>query len=164
MQVYYKRVACYSHLMEKTFIISKPEDFLEVIEEIFSYIKTNQKNKVNLITLKGDLGAGKTTFVQELGKYLKITEPISSPTFTIMKAYELDSDSGFERLVHMDAYRIEDESELFPLRLSEIIDDKNNLLCVEWPELIPAAMANSRINIEIKINEDETREVHLNTK
>lgn len=150
--------------MEKTFTISKPEDFLMVIKEIFSHIRSIQEDKINLITLKGDLGAGKTTFVQELGKYLKITEPISSPTFTIMKVYELDSDSGFERLVHMDAYRIEDESELIPLRLFEIMDDEKNLLCVEWPELIPTAMANSRINIEIKINEDESREVHLKTK
>ena len=62
--------------------------------------------------LQGELGAGKTTFTQEVGRILGVTENMHSPTFVIMKIYEIDW-KGFKNLIHVDAYRIERKANYF---------------------------------------------------
>ncbi len=132
----------------------------ELLREILS--KKQPENKVTIIALTGDLGAGKTAFVQLIAKELGITEIITSPTFSIMKLYAITADNNFAKLVHMDAYRIEDISELRPLRFEEIIGDKNNLICIEWPEKIQNVLPNNILNVSIKILPDESRLITYN--
>lgn len=133
----------------------------ELLQEIFS--RKPSENKATIIALTGDLGAGKTTFVQLLAKQLGITEIITSPTFSIMKLYTITADNNFAKLVHMDAYRIEDISELRPLHFEEIISDKNNLICIEWPEKIQTALPDDILHISIKILPDEARLITVYT-
>lgn len=109
-----------------------------------------------VITLEGDLGAGKTTFTQELGRNLGVTEQVTSPTFTIMKQYELDHEL-FDTLVHIDAYRFESEEEARPLRLEEIFTIPRAIVCVEWPERIPSLIPKTATSLTISIIEDEKR-------
>lgn len=132
----------------------------ELLREILS--KKQPENKATIIALTGDLGAGKTAFVQLIAKELGITEIITSPTFSIMKLYAIVADNNFAKLVHMDAYRIEDISELRPLRFEEIINDKNNLICIEWPEKIQNVLPNNILNVSIKILPDESRLITYN--
>ena len=141
--------------MKKEYSVHKPEDFKEVISDIFTDAK-----EINplVITLEGDLGAGKTTFTQELGKYIGVTEQITSPTFTIMKQYEVEYEK-FNTLVHIDAYRIEDENEVGPLRLAETLNQEGNIVCIEWPEQITSVVLNTVTKIGISINKDESRTV-----
>lgn len=113
-----------------------------------------------VIALHGDLGAGKTTFVQTLGRALGITEQITSPTFTIMKGYET-TDSDFAHLIHMDAYRIEDLSELGPLRFSDILSSPQTLFCIEWAEKIASVLPAQALNISLTISSENTRTVHI---
>jgi tRNA threonylcarbamoyladenosine biosynthesis protein TsaE len=113
-----------------------------------------------VIALHGDLGAGKTTLVQALGQALGITEPITSPTFTIMKGYET-SDVDFTHLVHMDAYRIEDLAELGPLRFSDIVTMPHTLLCIEWAEKIAPALPAEILNISLAVLSEDARTVHI---
>jgi tRNA threonylcarbamoyladenosine biosynthesis protein TsaE len=93
-----------------------------------------------VIGLSGELGAGKTTFVQSLARALGITESVTSPTFVIARFYPIPHHEQFARLVHIDAYRIEDVAELGPIGWDEIIADSENLLLVEWPEKIANRM------------------------
>lgn len=88
-----------------------------------------------VIGLSGDLGAGKTTLVQALAKELGITEMVTSPTFVIAKWYETNV-SSWKTLIHIDAYRIEDEDELIPLGWEDMINTPETLIVVEWPEKI----------------------------
>jgi tRNA threonylcarbamoyladenosine biosynthesis protein TsaE len=113
-----------------------------------------------VLALHGDLGAGKTTFVQALGQALGVSEQITSPTFTIMKSYET-SDVVFQNLIHMDAYRIDDISELGPLRFTEILTTPNTIFCIEWAEKIASTLPVGVINISLQIADENTRTVHI---
>ncbi len=88
-----------------------------------------------LVALSGELGAGKTSFTQGMADALGIEEPITSPTFVLEKVYELDG-QPFERLVHIDAYRLEGDTSLTPLGFDELYADPMNLIVFEWPERV----------------------------
>jgi tRNA threonylcarbamoyladenosine biosynthesis protein TsaE len=109
-----------------------------------------------IVTLSGDLGAGKTAFVKALGMVLGVLETIVSPTFVVLKTYETPT-GPFLQLVHMDAYRIEDTSELLPLHFNDYVAQPKTLLCVEWPECIPEAILVSHHHIAITIIDETTR-------
>jgi tRNA threonylcarbamoyladenosine biosynthesis protein TsaE len=83
------------------------------------------------LALSGDLGSGKTTLVRGLARALKIKETVTSPTFTIYALYE-----GERQLLHMDAYRLERESDLDSLMLDDFLKSPF-LAAVEWAEKIP---------------------------
>lgn len=87
-----------------------------------------------LVGLSGHLGSGKTAFVKLLAKEMGIAEDITSPTFVIMKMYEIKADLPWKRLVHIDAYRLEKREELVALDWEGLVGDKNNLIMMEWPE------------------------------
>ncbi|MBU2220980.1 tRNA (adenosine(37)-N6)-threonylcarbamoyltransferase complex ATPase subunit type 1 TsaE, partial [Patescibacteria group bacterium] len=87
-----------------------------------------------LVTLSGDLGAGKTTFAQSLAKALGVTEHVTSPTFVLAKTYTL-KDQTFSELVHIDAYRLK-EGELQSIRFNELHVRPDVLIVLEWPERV----------------------------
>jgi tRNA threonylcarbamoyladenosine biosynthesis protein TsaE len=113
-----------------------------------------------VVALSGDLGAGKTTFVQTLAKELGVTDTVTSPTFTIMKSYATTS-QWFENLVHLDVYRLEDINETTPLRLSEILKMPNTLVCIEWAEKIKEILPANTIYVDIKSLPNEVREITI---
>ncbi len=100
-----------------------------------------------LITLDGDLGAGKTTFTKGIGQGLQIKRVINSPTFTILKQYR-----GRLQLSHFDAYRLEGQDN--DLGFEEIFDS-DDVCVVEWPEFISDILPEKRLEIQInKIDEN----------
>ncbi len=128
--------------------------------EVLSLLKKEVGDGAVVLALSGDLGAGKTTFTQALGRQLGITEDITSPTFTIMKGYET-TDETFAHLIHMDAYRIEDEDELRPLRFTDILATPQTLMCVEWAELIKGALPAAALHLTLSIKDETTRTATL---
>lgn len=110
----------------------------------------------SVLALHGDLGAGKTTFAQAVAKELGVVEPVNSPTFVIQKIYTT-TDSRWLNLVHMDAYRIEDESELQPLRLAELWADPTALVVIEWPERIVEHIPANAFHIRLTTLDESTR-------
>lgn len=145
--------------MKSEYRVVSPTDLRSVIIDILSWFEGSDQETL-VIALQGDLGAGKTTFVQELGKHFDIKETITSPTFTIMKQYELTHEK-FDLLVHIDAYRIEDEAETGPLHLEEIFQRPRTLVCIEWPEQIPTAIPQTAVQVSIEIGENEVRTVKV---
>lgn len=143
--------------MTETIRVKTPADFASIIEEI---VTPDSKSPL-IITLVGDLGAGKTTFTQQLAIYLGITEPVTSPTFGIMKSYEIENNPVFDELVHMDTYRIEDISEAKPLRIEELLHRPKTLICIEWPERIAEIVPKQRTEVSIRITKNEEREVSV---
>lgn len=89
-----------------------------------------------VLGLSGELGSGKTAFVQAFAKVLGVEGRVTSPTFVIARFYDIPESKHFQRLIHMDAYRIEDEAELNPLGWDEMLADPHNLIVLEWPEQI----------------------------
>jgi tRNA threonylcarbamoyladenosine biosynthesis protein TsaE len=97
--------------------------------------------RATILALRGDLGAGKTTFVQALAARLGIKDKIASPTYVLMKTYPLEgaltsfgAPRRFNRVVHIDAYRLEKPEDFAALRPEEFLDDPKALVLVEWPE------------------------------
>lgn len=84
--------------------------------------------------LHGDLGSGKTTFVQAVGKALGIAETITSPTFVVVKTYST-THAVIRKLVHADLYRLHAATDAQALGLEEAINDPEALVCIEWPEV-----------------------------
>jgi tRNA threonylcarbamoyladenosine biosynthesis protein TsaE len=129
-------------------------------QEVLRAAKNVHADGAVVIALHGDLGAGKTTFVQSLAHTLGVTEHVTSPTFTIMKGYET-TDEVFQNLIHMDAYRIDDESELAPLRFGDILQAPGTLFCIEWAEKIATALPANIIHLTLNVVDENTRTVHL---
>ncbi len=107
-----------------TFKIDKIEDWQIVVDEILPQLKHN------ILLLKGNLGAGKTTFTQFLLKKLGSSDEVSSPTYAIVNEYHTPKGNVF----HFDLYRMKSISEVYDIGMDEYLD--NAYLCIiEWPEI-----------------------------
>ncbi len=126
------------------------------LEYVADYILENLND--TCIALKGDLGAGKTTLTQVLAKKLGVKEKVNSPTFVIMKEYKTES-SKFKKLLHMDAYRLEGKDDIKAFDFDQILQNKDSLLIVEWPEKLGNLDCPS---VEIKYIDEIEREITLN--
>lgn len=125
---------------------------------LFAHSRKSKPDAAYLVTLSGELGAGKTAFTKAAARSLGVTEDLTSPTFVLMKAYPLPNESnGFKRLVHVDAYRLESGAELAPVRFSELAADPENLIFLEWPEKVADALPPADASIRIMPEADGTR-------
>ena len=114
-------------------------------------------NTATLVTLSGELGAGKTAFTKVLARAFGIEETVNSPTFVLEKKYQLPEGSVFARLVHIDAYRLEKGAELSPLGFAGLMADKSNLIVLEWPEKVQDALPQASHRLSITLAPDQSR-------
>ena len=106
----------------------------------------------SVILLTGDLGAGKTTFVQGAASYLGIKEKVASPTFNIMKLY-----LGDVSLIHIDAYRLENMDH--NIGLDEYIGYEKGYTFIEWPMYIPELLPEKCVEVNISNIGENEREI-----
>lgn len=116
------------------------------------------------VLLYGDLGAGKTTFTQGFAKGLGIKNRIISPTFTIMRQYDLHgytsgNDHPLLYFYHIDLYRIQDDQDLYGLGLKEILMEDTNIIVIEWPERLGTLFPSKRWDVHIDGVGDNERRV-----
>lgn len=154
---------------------SSIEDFENIVEGFLDKIlKQNSKKKdlknATLVGLFGDLGVGKTTFVQSLAKYLGIKQKITSPTFPIMKRYPIrlperpTSGNIYGDIYHIDAYRLEGKDipkELEMLGWGDIISNPKNLVMVEWPEILGKYLPKNIVKIKIEHLKNNGRGINI---
>ncbi len=121
--------------------------------------------KTNVICLYGDLGAGKTTFVQGLAKALGIKQRIISPTFIIVREYRIPVYPlpmiHYSLLTHIDCYRLESETDAKSFNLQEMWTNQQNLVVIEWAERIKHILPKPRIDIQFKYINEEKREISI---
>jgi len=116
---------------------------------IVSQKRTPSKNAL-IIALAGDLGAGKTTFVQGFLRGLGIKKKITSPTFILIKNYSITQLSNYQNVYHLDCYRIKKASELSKIGLKEILECPQNIILIEWAEKIKRILPKNTIWIKFK--------------
>jgi tRNA threonylcarbamoyladenosine biosynthesis protein TsaE len=120
--------------------------------------ENSSDTKATVLALSGNLGAGKTTLVQELAGALGVTEQITSPTFVVMKRYQT-THPVFLELIHIDAYRIEQDEEMVVLGFLEWIKKPQTLICIEWPEKIASLIPVSAISVKLEVIDETTRKI-----
>ena len=129
----------------------------EFIEGLSPRAGKTSRTSAAVVALYGDLGAGKTAFVKAAAKALGVAEVVTSPTFVLEKIYPLEG-RAFKRLIHIDAYRLENPEELAALRFEEIAADPANLVFIEWAEraqkLLPPGAASVRFTFVDKGTRD----------
>jgi tRNA threonylcarbamoyladenosine biosynthesis protein TsaE len=128
----------------------------KLAEEI---LKLDRKN-FRILALRGDLGGGKTTFLQGFAKGLEIKEKILSPTFVIMKKFEIkNKKSKFKYFYHLDCYRIKKTEEILKIGFKEIISDFKNIIAIEWAEKIKKILPKKIIWIKFEFINKNTRKI-----
>lgn len=116
-------------------------------------IKKSPKNKALVLALSGNLGSGKTTFVQGLAGALGIKKRITSPTFVILKK--------FGNFYHIDAYRLNKPEEILGLGFQEIIANPKNIVAIEWPEKIKKFLPEEIVYLKFKFINETQREIKI---
>ena len=110
-----------------------------------------------VVALSGELGAGKTTFSQGILAEMGATGPFTSPTFVLMKQYNLSVPvRGIERIYHVDAYRVGEE-DLRAQGFAEWASDPNGLVLLEWPERVPGLVPEMAIRISFIVEKTGRR-------
>ena len=110
-----------------------------------------------VLALRGDLGAGKTSFVRAMLRGLGYTARVPSPTYTLLEHYRV---AGLN-LVHLDLYRLADPDELEPLGIRDWLAEPSSWLLVEWPERAPQLLARADVTLDIEIGRGERRGLAL---
>lgn len=128
------------------------------------------KQAATIIALRGDLGAGKTTFTQTLAKELGIQESIQSPTYVLMKSYPLvfsapypGLEGRFDKLVHIDAYRLESPEEFSTLMPEQFLHDPKALVIVEWPEKLGGLLPEPDVTVNFSSADAGESERYIET-
>lgn len=142
--------------MEKAHTTNSPVQTKKIAQGIAEKILEGEYPPV--LALEGDLGAGKTTFLQGLAKGLGIKERVLSPTFVIMKKFKIPK-SSFNFLYHFDCYRIQEPEEIIKLGFKEIIKDPKNVVAVEWAEKIEDALPGKLLKVKFEFIDEKTRKI-----
>ncbi|ROH97983.1 tRNA (adenosine(37)-N6)-threonylcarbamoyltransferase complex ATPase subunit type 1 TsaE [Chryseobacterium daecheongense] len=128
--------------------INKLEDWQHIVDQIIPQLKHH------ILLLKGNLGAGKTTFTQFLLKKLGSEDEVSSPTYSIVNEYQTPQG----KVYHFDLYRLKNIDEVYDIGIEEYLD--NAFLCIiEWPEVYEEDLYGLNYHTMSIINTGESREI-----
>lgn len=136
------------------------EETYEVSKKAVEIAKEMQNSQALVFGLSGELGSGKTTFMKGIAKAFGIEDVITSPTFVIEKIYPLENNK-FDKLIHIDAYRLNSGEELLKLGWKEISENPKNIIFIEWPEKVQDILPEDVKKIEFKFIDENTREINL---
>lgn len=138
------------NFIEKVFITN---NFKETQKLGYNFADVLEKG--DIVCLYGDLGSGKTTFVQGLAERLGIKNRIISPTFVMVRSYRLEAMSFY----HIDLYRVESKEDIEGLGIEEILNDTNNIVIIEWAEKLKRDLPKKRIDIEFFYEKENVRKI-----
>ena len=146
--------------------IKNINDFQDVTNTILDKATEilESKNNATVVALHGDLGSGKTTFTKQLAKELGIKETITSPTFVIQKRFDIPKENNiykFDKLIHIDTYRIDLQDELIKLGWNEDVAQSQNIISIEWPENVIDILPENTIHLYFEFIDETTRVVRL---
>jgi len=134
-------------------VVNSEEGTAEIAKDFAKILKGG-----DVVALNGELGAGKTFFVKQLVKQFNITY-VSSPTFALVNEYH-----GDLKVNHFDFYRINEIRELYDIGFEEYLNSESEINLIEWADLYKEILPKHRIEINIKMNEDFSREISIESR
>jgi tRNA threonylcarbamoyladenosine biosynthesis protein TsaE len=117
-----------------------------------------------VLALTGELGGGKTTFTQGLAGALGVKERITSPTFVIMKHFNILTFKRFNNLYHIDCYRLDNPKDLVDLGFAGILKDPKNLIVIEWADKIKSLIPKDAVWLRFEWLGEEERKIEIKSK
>ena len=135
--------------MTQEFFVKKISETRKIARLLAQEVLKSKKRLI--IGLEGELGAGKTTFIQAFAKGLGIGNKITSPTFVLIKKYR--------NFYHIDCYRIKTYKDILSLDFLEIISNPKNIILIEWAEKIRKILPKNKIWIKFKIISNKERKI-----
>ncbi|MDO8429995.1 MAG: tRNA (adenosine(37)-N6)-threonylcarbamoyltransferase complex ATPase subunit type 1 TsaE [bacterium] len=136
-----------------------------LVNKILKARHLQQVRGATIVALRGELGAGKTTFVQGFMKALGVKNRITSPTFVICRKYKLKSQKSkvksqmFFNVYHLDLYRINKPKELLDLGFKKILKDPRVIVLIEWPERAKKILPKNMILLNFKHGKNEKERI-----
>ncbi len=128
---------------------------------LLNRIGLRRRRNAIVVSLSGDLGAGKTVLVRGLARILGIKSKIKSPTFTLMKKYKIPRSKNSKFLYHLDCYRLKNHKDLLVLGIDDILKDKENIVMIEWPERVKKILPKKHIKVSIDHVNENTRKISI---
>lgn len=165
---------------QMSFISKSLKDTRKIAEDLVQKVRPSG---ACVIALYGDLGSGKTTFVQFFAKALGVKEKVLSPTFVIIKIFNLDArinadppakiseenlggqartnadKFGYKNLIHIDTYRLAAAKDLLYLGFKDLLKNKENIILIEWPEKIEKLLPKNTIRICFEMIDEKERRI-----
>jgi len=123
-------------------------------------LKSKASENANVLGLVGDLGGGKTTFLQGFAKGLGVRERVLSPTFVLMRKFSIPKRS----FIHIDCYRIKKAGELLDLGFKELVSNSRNIVAIEWADRIKKIMPKNSLLIKFEFIDKETRKIMIKSR
>lgn len=136
----------------KTFSVNTIDSLKEVAVELLTFLKESQ-----VIALEGQMGAGKTTLVQQILKSMGIDDLEGSPTYSLINQYE---SPFFGSVYHLDLYRLNNLEEVFDIGIEELLYQKCICL-IEWPEKMIELLPDNTIWVYLRVEEDLSRTITI---
>ena len=116
----------------------------------------------DIVCLRGELGAGKTTLVKGIAQGLGVRDEIVSPTFTLMNVYDIKTlkHKNIKTLVHIDTYRLKNERELIDIGVEDYLGDPETICVIEWPEKVQKLLKEMKtIEVTLSHSADNERRI-----
>lgn len=137
------------------FTISNLKDLPDVVKQVIPLLE-----EAKIFLVYGEMGVGKTTFVQELLRQMGISHPEGSPTYSLVNEYFSEK---FGKIYHLDLYRLKTEEEAYDIGIEEIIDG-NSFCFIEWPEKIHSFIQSTYFELIFELKEDLKRQLEIKKK
>ncbi|OGD87105.1 tRNA (adenosine(37)-N6)-threonylcarbamoyltransferase complex ATPase subunit type 1 TsaE [Candidatus Curtissbacteria bacterium RBG_13_35_7] len=136
-------------------ISNSPQQTQKIAQNLAENLKAG-----DLVTLYGNLGAGKTVFIKGIAKGLGLRENIVSPTFVFLRSYSTLIDSQKITIHHLDLYRGDTKQDFKSLGLDELISDKS-IVVIEWADKIKDKLPKKRIDVIIEYIDGQSRRITI---
>lgn len=147
--------------MANEYLTTSPDQTKRVGQRLAKEIlKRPLGKKAVVLALQGELGSGKTTFLQGFAAGLGIKEKILSPTFVLMKKFHVPCPMFYD-FYHIDCYRIKSAKEILDLGFKKIISEPKNIVAIEWAENIENILPDDCLKLKFMFVDKQTRKIML---
>lgn len=146
--------------MSQVYRTNNVEQTRALAERVAQWAERYENGGALILALTGELGSGKTTFVQAFARALGVEDKILSPTFVILKKFPIP-DSSFDVLYHIDCYRLEEPEELLKLGFEDIIKQPQHLVIVEWADKVEQILPAHRLSLHFEVTGKNKRAINV---